>query len=288
MTNKNIFENYSFSETINTIVTENFPQNFPLHWHKYIEIIALPDDCDEDTSATFLIHQKEYVLKPGDIIFIWSGELHEVLDNKEQKIIGIQFPNSVFHELPEFTPYLQHFRNINFISAKENTELAQNLVNYLKHIVSLKYKSGNFRGVETIICLYEFFMELGNHITSLVPSRELFPRRNAQWEKMNQICRYITENCEHPLTLDSVAAEAGFNPYYFCRVFKKVTGSNFVEYLTTQRVKRAQTLLADARLSMTDVAYQSGFRSISTFNRSFHNIKGCSPSQYRKYYLNDF
>ena len=95
---------------------------------------------------------------------------------------------------------------------------------------------------------------------------------------------YIQEHCEEPLTLDSIANYVGFSPCYFSRYFKKVTSYNFVEYLMMQRVKRMQMLLTNNSLSITDAAYQAGFKSISTLNRVFRQYSGCSPSEYRKYY----
>ncbi len=282
-------ENITFTRTINTIIPANFPTKFSLHWHKYIEILALPEDSAPSDSVTITIQNTTYILHPGDILFVWPGELHEIIDNPSQKMIGVQFSPTVFQELPDFAPYLQLFRNIHYISVENNTELAQNINGFLSHMISLQSTPGNFRGVETLICLYECFMDLGNHLTTLLPEQQLSSsQKNAQWEKIHHICNYITENCDQDLTLDSVAGKAGFNPYYFSRLFRKITGYTFVEYLSMQRVKRAQMLLANIGLSMTEIAYQSGFKSISTFNRAFLTQKGCSPSQYRKYYLSDF
>ena len=76
---------------------------------------------------------------------------------------------------------------------------------------------------------------------------------------------------------------AGFSPNYFSRMFKETTGYNFVEYLMIERVRKAQRYLGDDSIPITEVAYLSGFKSISTFSRVFHQIKNCSPSQFRKY-----
>ena len=96
----------------------------------------------------------------------------------------------------------------------------------------------------------------------------------------------LCEREEQELTLESVADYIGFSSCYFSRIFKQATGYHFVEYLTLQRVKRAQALLSDTSLNITDISYQSGFKSISTFNRVFKQYRSCSPREYRQYYLN--
>ncbi len=289
MPDKSTLENISLSHTIHTIIPNHFPAAFPLHWHKHVEILTIPHDTDSPAWSKVRLQDSVHTLTPGTILFIWPGELHEILENPQQKMIGIQFSPIIFQDLPEFASYLQAFRRIHFLSVTEHTELTENMISFFSQMVYLKITAGKFQGVETLICLYECFMEFANHLSYLLPKEQLLSfQKDAQGEKIYQICDFITKNCQQPLTLNFVAKQAGFNPYYFSRIFKKVSGYNFVEYLAIQRIKRAQMLLANVSLSMTEIAYQSGFKSISTFNRTFLQQKGCSPSQYRKYYLNEF
>lgn len=53
------------------------------------------------------------------------------------------------------------------------------------------------------------------------------------------------------------------------------------EFLNERRITKAEELLYTTVLSVTDIAMQSGFSSISAFNRTFKTMKGCSPSEYR-------
>jgi AraC-like DNA-binding protein len=56
----------------------------------------------------------------------------------------------------------------------------------------------------------------------------------------------------------------------------------FVEFLTAERIKRAEAFFSDPKIHIVDAAYDSGFSSISSFNRAFRRIKGCSPTQFRR------
>ena len=287
MTSDNIYENLQFTQMISTINADSFPRSFPLHWHKYIEIIALPEDANISQLPTLRINQTTYRLNPGDILLIWPGEVHETVENADGQLIGLQFSPTIFNGLPDFTPFLNLFRTYHHIRQFSTPELAQNMLVHIQHMFSVQKKQQTFSGVETLICLYEMFMDFGTYIEDTIPkdTHQYSSETDKTVEKINIACSYIIDNCEHDLTLESAADYIGFSACYFSRIFKKITNYNFVEYLTLQRIKRAQLLLSDFDVSITEISYQAGFKSISTFNRVFRQYKGCSPSEYRKYYI---
>ncbi len=287
MVSTNKYENLHFDHMINTINTGFFPNSFPLHWHKYIEIVALPENATITKAPTLRINQTLYQLAPGDILLIWPGEVHEIIENNDSQLIGLQFSITVFSELPDFTPFLNLFRTFHHIRLLSSPELAQSMLIHIQHMLSVQESQETFSGVETLICLYEMFIDFGTYLknTILKDTEQYAASTGKTIEKINIACSYIIENCDNELTLESTADYIGFSACYFSRIFKQVTNYNFIEYLTLQRVKRAQLLLSDSDMTITEISYQAGFKSISTFNRVFRQYKGCSPSEYRKYYL---
>ncbi|MBR6627774.1 MAG: helix-turn-helix domain-containing protein [Lachnospiraceae bacterium] len=286
MTKNEHFEKLQLYTGINYIAAPNYPEDFPLHWHQYVEIIALPNDAVITEPPVVRINHTPFSLTPGDILFTWTGELHEIVSNKDRQLIAIQFPGATINELQEFVPYLNSFRSIHHINHFELPELSKNM---MEHLIKLREFSSStliFKNVEMRICLYQMFIQLGLYVKQLNRQSVSGGMSNCSYQtidKMNQACIHINENCDRPLSLDSIANLFGFSIYYFSRVFKLATGYNFTEYLTIQRVKKAQTLLAESDLNITEIAFQSGFKSISSFNRAFRQIRGCSPSDYRKY-----
>lgn len=285
MIDNNNFEDLKLDRTINTIGP--FPYYFRTHWHKHVEIIALPSSAVITKKPIITINQTEYSLNPGDVIFVWPGELHEITSNPDKQILGIQFAATVFNELPDFARFLHFFRSIHQLDYRNSPDLNEKIIFHMQHIFEIQTKGDTFCGVESIICLYELFMSFGryiekNHFTNIENESS---GSISTSEKIMETCNYISDNCEQELSLESVSDFAGFSQYYFSRVFKQTTGYNFVEYLILQRVKRAQTLLADSDMSITEISYQAGFKSISTFNRVFKQYRGCSPSKYRNYYV---
>lgn len=289
MTKNEHFEKLDLKTSINPIMPTRYPQSFPLHWHQYAEIIALPGNAHPTETPVIQINQVRYSLEPGDIVFAWAGELHEIVSNKDQLLVALQFPGSLISSLPEFAPYLNAFRVFHRISAAEMPELSENMIAKIQHMLEIKSSQRLFAGVEALMCLYEFFMYFGSVIEERrgITSTSVPGCSPQLLDKMNQACDYITENCEQPLTLESLARQFGFSIFYFSRIFKAATSYNFTEYLTLQRVKRAQSNLAQSDMNITEIAFQSGFKSISSFNRAFRQYKGCSPSEYRKYHSAD-
>lgn len=286
MTKNEQFEKLYLNSAVNPILAEDCPETFPLHWHQYVEIMALPHNATLTESPMVTINNDSYSLEPGDIVFAWSGELHEIHQNSNKQVLALQFPGNLITELPEFMPLLNAFRSIHRISDKEHPELSRQLHAHLNHMSRLKISGATFSNVEILICLYELFIALGTYVREHQILQTYDPTENSHQSlsKMTQACTYISENCDQVITLDDIAEQFGFSSYYFSRLFKSATGYNFTEYLTLQRVKRAQLFLADSDLNITEIAFSSGFKSISSFNRAFRQFRGCAPRDYRKYH----
>ena len=81
-----------------------------------------------------------------------------------------------------------------------------------------------------------------------------------------------------------VAAQAGFSKYHFSRLFKQYTDSTFYKYLNQKRIEYAKTLLQDPGMTVTEVAFKSGFSSLSAFLRMFKLMNNCTPTEFREMY----
>lgn len=287
MTNTKKPEHIYFPQPVNVIRT--VPSRYELHWHHFTEMLFYPIDRAAKVNPVVIIDQAKYEMKPGDTILIWSSEMHAVEANNESVLVGIQFHSSLLTDLPEFASCSHLFRTFHLIR-QDNPEteyLAEYMHAKLRQIVEVRSSQTPFHGVEELICVYELFMQFGLHLQNTLLSGDPSSRQgsNRTFDKINAACHFISENCDKDLTLDSVADQVGFSSCYFSRVFKQTIQCNFVEYLTMQRLKRAQNLLADSDEAITTIAMESGFKSISTFNRVFQKYKGCSPSEFKKHYF---
>lgn len=101
-------------------------------------------------------------------------------------------------------------------------------------------------------------------------------------DRTNRAVDYIFAHYARELPLEEVAAYLGMKPTYFSRVFKQATGRCYVEFVNRLRISKSCELLADGNKPVTDVCFESGFNNISNFNRRFQQLKGMTPSHYRR------
>jgi AraC-like DNA-binding protein len=81
--------------------------------------------------------------------------------------------------------------------------------------------------------------------------------------------------------LDQVADEACLSKYHFIRLFKEHFGITPMQYLTKRRIERAIMIMADRKLTVASVAYQTGFNDIGEFNKQFKKFTGLTPTEYK-------
>jgi len=93
--------------------------------------------------------------------------------------------------------------------------------------------------------------------------------------------RYIQDRYQRKISLDEAARAVNASTRHFCKVFKQATGLTFTDYLARVRVEKAKNLLQNPHLRVSEIAFETGFDSISQFNRSFKRITGLAPTQFR-------
>jgi len=87
---------------------------------------------------------------------------------------------------------------------------------------------------------------------------------------------------DQELTLKALAAASYLSPFHFARLFKKLTGASPHNYLAGIRAARAQLLLADTDLSVTQIGARVGYLSGSHFTKAFRLATGTTPREFRK------
>jgi AraC-like DNA-binding protein len=105
-------------------------------------------------------------------------------------------------------------------------------------------------------------------------------------ERINTVFTYISGHFAENIPLQKAADIVHMTQTSFCRFFKMLTGETFTEYLNNFRISQACVMLtAQQDKSILQVAFDTGFRSSTHFNRMFYAKKGCSPSGFRKQHI---
>ncbi len=131
---------------------------------------------------------------------------------------------------------------------------------------------------EHMVTMLEIF---SMHVTTLINQLILAQSEDEQ-PVVTAAKRFIRENLDEKLTLEAIAEAVQMSPFYFCKVFKQATGMTFTEYVNRKRVEWAKQELLKPSATVTEVAFEVGYQSLSQFNRSFLRYGGEAPTKYRK------
>jgi len=105
---------------------------------------------------------------------------------------------------------------------------------------------------------------------------------DAQVEQINGVVNRIVANVGEPISLSEVAQELGMSESRFSRFFRRSTGNSFTDFVNHVRINSACHLLMQTDHLVTDICYQVGFNNVANFNRRFLEIKGMTPSEFRR------
>lgn len=273
---KEIFtERYPFRLVENT--TDEF--KYPMHWHNAAELVynAAGICCINVAGA-------DYSLKDGELLLIPAGEIHEITScSKSGKRYFIQFDISSldgFGGINDVRPFME---KITKIGDDTCPQLKVSVEKCVMELISEYEKKDYAYALSINARIFDIIVLVSRSLAGSCPGAENTRSRTvAGLKQINKAFEYIERNYPLQITLKDISQAAGFSEYYFSRLFKEYTGQSFLSYLNTYRVKQAAKLLKSTEMSILEIAMDSGFNSLTTFNRIFRKIKGCSPSYYRK------
>ena len=130
---------------------------------------------------------------------------------------------------------------------------------------------------ESVVKLLSIFAE---HLSTL-SNRLIVQQENAEPPVITRAKEYIQEHHTEELSLSQVAKAVNTSTFYFCKIFKKLTGVNFTDYVSRIRIEKSKNLLLNPHLRVSEIAFEVGFQSLTHFNRVFKKILGQSPTEYR-------
>jgi len=130
---------------------------------------------------------------------------------------------------------------------------------------------------ESVVKLLAIFAQ---HL-SILSNQILVRKENAEPPVITKAKKYIEEHQTDDISLSDVAKAVNTSTFYFCKMFRKITGINFTDYVSRLRIERAKNLLLNQNLRVSEIAYEIGFQSLTHFNRVFKRVVGQSPTDFR-------
>ena len=282
------YEIYDFDNSSAFNMSSGYKErSYKTHWHSYGEIILVgPGDTN-----VFKVNQSTYKLVEGDFVIAWPMEMHAIVDADRKDSLVMQFSNAFLNTLFDLQRIMHIYRNLHVICINTHPELAEKLRKVTMQMRDIFFSGGANRELKCCMLLMEFMLILDEHREELSPELNL-NSQNAYEDDVMRRMMMVTDYIKNNLTADdlsqgAMAEMAGISRDYFSRIFKNITGMNYSKWLNMIRMEKATELLSHNNMTLTEVAMYSGFKSIPSFNRVFHDEKGMAPGEYRTLFVED-
>lgn len=255
----------------------------PPHRHDFVEVLY----CLKGNYVV-TVNGDEFFFNPEDMVIIGSRSIHEInpVDDPQGKYLVVKFqPEMIYSsylssiELKYVLPFIFNNADGKYIFNAEKMEksgLKNVFKNIKKEIREQKYgyeialKSDIYKIVLWVVRTLE--EEKG--ILSLYTEQTV--------EKIEKALKYIEKNYEKRLSVKEIAENSYMEYTYFSRIFKQITSMSCCDYINYFRVKKAESLIFENELNVTQIADKVGFDSVSYFIKNFKRFNGKSPNQYKK------
>lgn len=251
---------------------------YAAHWHTALEIIyPVENGFGVKIDNTFIEFAK------NDIMIIAPGTVHTICAPQTGCRTIILFEYGTFYNIKDMNLVLHSLTPYLIITREKHGSLHENLASTIEKVTEEYDHFKPFSEASIYNLLLHFFLSLGKANFSGRPafSGISAKKQNEYMEMILSASNFIAEHCTENITIDDMASAAGFSKSHFTKLFKQFAGVTCYDYLIKQRISHATTLLADPDLPITYITAQSGFNSLTTFNRVFKAEKGYTPSAYR-------
>lgn len=249
--------------------------HIPMHWHDSMEILfCLNGD------VTVYTEKENYSLSKNQLIVFDSKEVHSInsasslymflcmhVDKKQLSVYcpELELYNISCHPLPLDDPKAPKYIRL--------CQLARELTR--TNIQDNRTRSMQSDGISLLM-----LADLVEHFSEYAPPKAISDKAKPN-DTVRDIISYVNEHYKEKISLDDIAAQAGFSREYFCRFFKQHIGVTFLQYLNEVRISHAGRLLMSTDMSIAEVMRESGFTNQTIFNRTFKELYGMTPRHAR-------
>lgn len=250
------------------------------HFHKEFEIFKV-----DEGSFIFCSEGIERIVSAGDIVFINSFCIHEfkVLSKRcSATYFQIDLQPYINIMLRHNNDYLYRFIHKNYANRFEVVSFKDDVSRVIDGIIFELDSKESYYELQIKAYIFQLIVHLFKCKFILDSDLHL---ESKLIEKVFPAIEIINKNYYKKIFLDDVCEELHIDKYYFCKLFKKVTGSTFVVYLNFVRLNKAEELLLSSDHSISEIALECGFSSTQYFNKLFNQYHGFSPSHYKKIYF---
>lgn len=253
-------------------------EDYAMHHHPAVEVIL----CVEQSYHVTVTNQS-FTLHPGDILIIPPHLLHSIESKKGARFIGL-FNIDMLHAFSDFKILTPALLTPHLLNPELTPQTYDKVYKTFMKIIDYYFSNEIMWEISIYSKILELLALIGQYrYGATQQDSKLDKSASENYEKFATLLTYVDSHYASEITLEQAAALVGFSKFHFSRLFKEFTNCTFYDYLSQTRIQAAKRLLSTGT-SITDIAFQTGFNSLTSFCRCFKKYTDLSPSEYRDLY----
>ena len=253
------------------------------HWHEEVEVMVVREGCCTVAAGT-----EKHLLRPGEGFVFNSGSLHGCWDAENS---GCRFYSLVFHprlvggslDSVFYKSYVQPVilnHTVEGLALKPETRWQQEALKAIEQ--AWQAVAGRARGYEFRVraALSELILLLEENLPNAQKQPSVKSLRDG--ERIKKMIQYIHDHCGEQLSIQSIAAAAAVSESECLRCFRNTIGTTPIQYARQHRIQKAAQMLTTTDAQISAIAESCGFQDVSYFTKTFREMKGCAPTEYRR------
>lgn len=239
-------------------VTVTYNNNYLAHIHRQIEIFYVLDGAIEIT-----ISGQKKLLEKGMASIVFPNEVHETCTPENSTaammIFSQDFLSDFYHEFNLYRPQCPFISDLQ--DAQQFSRLISSLLENVQKDVDIRISKG-----------YLYII-----VSMLLSQMTLMKRKKVSADICQNISDYLNMHFTEEISLTQLAGVLGYSKYHISHIFKERFGCSYSDYLKQLRAEHAMGLLTHSEMTVTEVCFASGFSSLRSFYRAFHDVYGAPP-----------
>lgn len=255
------------------------------HFHNEYEIFFL-----REGERHFFFDNRAYLVTGGDLILVDTNRVHMTRsisdqDKNHDRII-LYVADYRMREFDQKYPSLGLVRFFKEECGvfKLTPQQQQRYMSMYNRLHDEFEHGGPYSPVAIELEVLHYLMDLlrDNYQKSPIKTAAQTSGARNQYTTVYNVADYISAHFAEPITLDGLAKQFYLSKYHLCRTFKQITGVGITEYINVLRIQRAKQLLEQTNDSVSKIAMEVGYNSITYFEKLFRTYMNISPLQYQK------
>ena len=253
------------------------------HYHEEYELIYILKGTGVRIVGDNLSYfkEQELVLVGKKLPHLWKNDINEA-NELDADVIIVKFDDKFNGYNLFYFPEFKEIKRLLSLSKKGVVFKSDTIKSVHKSLIELP----DLEGADKVIRLLHILNLLSKKVgyTTIIDTEFTPPATENEENRLSKIINYMSNNFTKPISLDEIADEAAMTTNSLCRFFKNKTNKTVLQFVNEFRVGKASQMLINGNHTISQICYDSGFNSLTSFNRVFKSYKKTTPREFKKKY----